>query len=228
MGRESNASIAHFFNRDCVCYHLRTFNLGVLPFRHDGRRPIWQAKPNAVPPWSLHRRFLVSLSPPGSPQPRALSLNFSPCLFYLASARRATNGSNRYSEAGEEARPAPPPYPLTHDHDHDPPHRTPGPRSPPHYTTSPPPLSYPGGRNKTRSGRARARAGSDEPRSTSTALNTAGLLGFLLPIPCAVRCRLLRLRLLGNYSVGRHPPQQPFSSCFPLVRGRRPGRLSEG
>jgi hypothetical protein len=74
----------------------------------------------------------------------------------------------------------------------------------------------------------RARAGSDEPRSTSTALYTAGLLGFLLPIPCAVRCRLLRLRLLGNYSVGRHPPQQPFSSCFPLVRGRRPGRLSEG
>jgi hypothetical protein len=56
-------SIAHCFNRDCVCYHLRTFNFGVLPFRHDGRRPIWQAKPNAVPPWSLRRRFLVSLSP---------------------------------------------------------------------------------------------------------------------------------------------------------------------
>lgn len=29
------------------------------------------------------------------------------------------------------------------------------------------------------------------------------------------------------YSLGRRPPRQPFSSCFPLVRGRRPGRLSE-
>lgn len=227
MGRESNASIAHFFNRDCVCYHLRTFNLGVLPFRHDGRRPIWQAKPNAVPPWSLHRRFLVSLSPPGSPQPRALSLNFSPCLFYLASARRATNGSNRYSEAGEEARPALPPYPLTHDHD--PPHRTP--RSPPHSlhhqsTTALLPRRPEQNTEWPRPAPARDRTSHGLPaqRYTPPAF-LASFYRFRVLFAVAY-CACAYLVTTASAAI---PRSSRFSSCFPLVRGRRPGRLlSEG
>lgn len=81
------------------------------------------------------------------------------------------------------------------------------------------------------------------PRYTTTALapeqnaEWSRWIAFLLlfprlrtigePIPCAVGCRVSPVAPTTWYSLGRRPPLQPFSSCFPLVRGRRPGRLSE-
>lgn len=127
-------SIAHCFNRDRVCYHLRTSNFGVLPFRHDGptadgRRPIWQASQRRATVVTTSPLPRVSLSLPliaatACTSPELFTLPFLPCQCQARDKRqqplqrsRRGGGPPRAPSLSSHPRPRPtPPHPRSPPH----------------------------------------------------------------------------------------------------------------